>query len=66
MRMLHIRPPKGRRDVGCAEWQGEQEDPEAEEHNPRQHEEEDQSVHPRLLCYAQSLFSYSGFLVAGR
>jgi hypothetical protein len=47
--MLHIRPPKGSRDVGCAEWQGEQEDPETAEHNPRQHEE-DESVHPRLLC----------------
>jgi hypothetical protein len=37
--------------VGCAEWQGEQEDPETAEHNPRQHEEEeDESVHPWLLC----------------
>jgi hypothetical protein len=46
--MLHIRPSKGRRDVGCAEWQGEQ-DPETEEHNPRQ-QEEDESVPPWLLC----------------
>jgi hypothetical protein len=46
--MLHIRPPKGRRDVGCGEWQGEQ-DPETAEHNPRQ-KEEDESVPRWLLC----------------
>ena len=48
--MLHIRPRKGRRHVGCAEWQGEQ-DHKAAEHNPRQQEEEeDESVHHWLLC----------------
>ena len=41
----------------------ESEDPETEEHNPRQ-QEEDQSVHPWLLWWAQSLFSFSGLLVA--
>ena len=62
--MLHIRPPKVRRDVGCAEWQGEQEDPEKAEHNPRQHEEEeeDESAHRWLVCQAQTLFSYLGLV----
>jgi hypothetical protein len=62
--MLHIRPPKGSRHIGCDEWQGEQ-DPKTAEHNPRQ-QEEDQSVHPWLLWCVQSLISFSGFLVACR
>src|SRR5215204_5966977 len=63
--MLHIRPRKGRRDVGRGEWQGEQEDPETAEHNPRQQEEEDESVHRWLLCYVQSPFSYCGSVEEG-
>jgi hypothetical protein len=63
--MPHIRPRKGRRHVGCGERQGEQ-DPEAAEHNPSQQEEEDESVHTGLLCWEQTLFSFSGFLVAFR
>ena len=47
--MPHVRPRKGRRHVGWGDWQGKQ-DPEAAEYNPRQQEEEDESVRPWLLC----------------